>query len=52
MSYADLTAPFQGVNDEINDLEVGICDEQDVYMDLTINTQDPVPDGDEWNTEM
>ena len=52
MAYNDLTAPFEGANDEWNNLEISINTEEDVYNTLTINTQVPTPEGDEWNTEM
>lgn len=51
MGYNDLTAPFQGGNDEWNDLEVTINDGG--INDLTLSTENVPPgSGEEWNTAM
>ncbi len=51
MGYNDLTAPFEGSNDEWNDLESSIRDVD--YNTLTLDTENPPPGtGDEWNNEM
>ena len=39
MGYNDLTAPFEGLNDEWNNEEVNINTEEDEYNDRTKNTQ-------------
>jgi len=67
MGYNDLTAPFEGGNDEWNDQEVIINDllvgddtedpghpnEERSYNDLTFNVNNVPPgSGDEWNDEM
>ena len=51
MGYNDLTAPFEGANDEWNNEEVNYNDEIDAYNDMTLSVGDAVGDGDEWNTE-
>ena len=50
-NYNDLTAPFEGGNQEWNTEEANINTED--YNDQTLDTQNPPPgSGDEWNTEM
>lgn len=51
MGYNNLTAPFEGANDEWNDLEEEIHDLP--YNDLTLDVENVPPgSGEEWNTEM